>query len=146
MSFFNKWIGMGNLCRDPELRSTPNGTAVCKFSIAVNSNFTSKDGEKREEVTFVDCEAWAKTAEIIAKYFTKGKPILLEGRLKQDSWSDRDGNKRTKLKAVVESFQFVGGKDGGQESDRPAQQSRAPAREEPRQEVAQGIDTEDVPF
>lgn len=102
---------MGNLTRDPELRTTPTGMNVCKFGIATTRVFNSKDGEKREETTFVDCEAWGKTAETIGRYFSKGKPILVDGRLKFDSWEDKStGTKRSKLSVMTESFQFVGGK------------------------------------
>ena len=105
---------MGNLTRDPELRTTPTGMNVCKFSVATTRVFNSKDGEKREETTFVDCEAWGRTAETIGRYFSKGKPILIDGRLKFESWEDKtSGAKRSKLSVMTESFQFVGGRNEG---------------------------------
>jgi single-strand DNA-binding protein len=109
---FNKVILMGNLTRDVELRAISSGQQVGKIGLAVNRHFTTASGEKREEVTFVDCEAWGKTAEIMAKYLTKGKPVLIEGRLKYDQWDDKDGNKRSALRVVIESFQFVGAPGG----------------------------------
>ena len=86
MSSFNRVILMGNLTRDPEMRQTQNGTSICRFSIAVNRSFSSQDGSQRDETCFVDIDSFGRTAENIAKYFTKGKPILVEGRLRQDSW------------------------------------------------------------
>jgi len=108
MTTFNKVILMGNLTRDPESRSLPNGGIVTKFGVAVNRRFTS-NGEAREETTFVDVESWGKQAELIAQHFTKGKPIMLEGRLKLDTWEGQNGEKRSKLLVVLEGFQFVSG-------------------------------------
>lgn len=140
----NKWFGLGNLVRDPELRVTAKGTSICQFGLAINSNYTTKDGEKREEVTFVDCEAWGKQGEVIAKYCTKGKPLLVECRLKLDVW-EKDGEKRSKLKAVVENFQFVGGKneqagERGDVAERPAQRAQTGVQQ------TRTVDEEDVPF
>src|SRR6202030_404574 len=98
MASFNKVILMGNLTRDPEVRYTPKGTAVAKIGLAVNHRWTNEAGEKKEEVTFVDVEAWGRQAETIGQYMTKGKPILIEGRLKLDSWDDKEsGQKRSKM-------------------------------------------------
>jgi len=103
---------MGNLTRDVELRVTPKGTAIGQFGLAINREWKDEGGQKREEVTFVDCEVWGKTAEIIAKYVTKGRPLFVSGRLKLDSWDDKTtGQKRSKMKIVVEQFQFLGGRD-----------------------------------
>lgn len=103
---YNRVILMGNLTRDVELKRLATGTTVGSFGLAVNRR--TKD---REEVTFVDCEAWDKTAENMAKYLQKGRAVLVEGRLKLDSWEDRaSGQKRTKLKVVVDTFQFVDSK------------------------------------
>jgi len=110
---YNKLIIGGRLVRDPDLRVTPKGTAITTFSIAVSRKYKDDSGEK-EETSFIDCEAWAKTGELIAKHFAKGKAIFCEGRLKQDNWEDKDTKaKRSKLKMVVENFQFVGSKEGG---------------------------------
>lgn len=112
---YNKVILMGNLTRDPELRHLPNSnTAVCTIGLAVNRRFRTADGENREETTFVDCEAFGRTAEVLAQYLRKGRPVMLEGRLRLDQWQDKDGGNRSKLKVVVEGFQFVDSKqDGG---------------------------------
>ena len=111
MANFNKVLLMGNLTRDPQLKYLPNQTPVVEFGIASNRRYTV-NGEQREEVTFVDCSAFGRPAEIINQYCQKGKPIFLEGRLKFDSWEDRtSGQKRSKLSVVVENFQFLGGRD-----------------------------------
>src|SRR6476661_4607510 len=114
MASFNKVILLGNLTRDPQLKYLPSQTAVAEFGIAANRKFRTQQGEDREEVTFVDCTAFGKTGELINQYFTKGKPIFIDGRLKYDSWEDKQGGgKRSKLTVVVENFQFIGGRDGG---------------------------------
>lgn len=116
MASFNKVLLMGNLTRDVELRSTNSNQAVANFGLAVNRRFRTADGEDREEVTFVDCEAWGRTAETMAKYLAKGRPVFVEGRLKLDSWQDKEGNKQSRLRVVVENFQFIdsrGGAGGG---------------------------------
>ena len=107
MPNLNKVMIMGNLTRDPELRYTPNNTAVCNIGIAVNRKWRNQNGEMQEETTFVDCEAWSRTAEVINEYLRKGRPIYVEGRLKLDQWQDKEGNNRSKLKVVVESFEFL---------------------------------------
>jgi single-strand DNA-binding protein len=115
MANFNKVLLVGNLTRDPELKHTPSNQAVAQIGLAVNRNYQTKDGEKREETTFVDCEAWGRTAEVMCQYLEKGRPVLVEGRLKLDQWQDKDGNNRSKLKVVIENFQFLGGRgEGGQ--------------------------------
>lgn len=108
---FNKVILMGNLTRDPETRTTPNGQSVTNFSLAVNRSWKGQDGSTQEQVSFIDCVAWGKTGEIIAQYMQKGRPILVSGRLDQRSW-EQDGNKRSKVEVIVEDFNFVGGGDG----------------------------------
>jgi len=121
---YNKVILIGNLTRDPELKATPKGNPVCQFGLAVNRK--SKVGD---EVTFVDIEAWGNTAENIAKFFIKGKPILIEGRLKLEQWEDKtSGQKRSKLKVVADNFSFIaGGKDAPQdESQAPYQGGNRP--------------------
>ncbi|MDR1458522.1 MAG: single-stranded DNA-binding protein [Puniceicoccales bacterium] len=118
MASFNKVILLGNLTRDPELRSTNNGTSICKFGLATTRVSRSSDGDNREEVVFVDVDCFGKQAEVIAKYFVKGKPIFVEGRLRLDQWESSAGEKRSKLVIVLENFQFIGSKnddnlDGG---------------------------------
>ena len=114
MASFNQVILLGNLTRDPQLKYLPSQTAVTEFGIACNRKYRTQSGEDREEVTFVDCTAFAKQGELINQYFTKGKPIFIQGRLKYDSWEDKQGGgKRSKLTVVVDNFQFIGGRDGG---------------------------------
>jgi single-strand DNA-binding protein len=116
MASFNKVLLMGNLTRDPQLKYLPSQTAVAEFGLACSRKFKGQNGEEREEVTFVDCSAFGRTGEVINQYFTKGKPIFVEGRLKYDSWEDKQGGgKRSKMSVVVENFQFIGGRDGGGE-------------------------------
>lgn len=120
MPSFNKCIFLGNLTRDPQLKYLPNQTAVVEFGIAVNHKFKTAGGEDREDVMFLDCSCFGKRGEVINQYFTKGKPILVEGRLKYDQWEDKQGGgKRSKHSLVVEQFTFVGG-------DKPEQQERQP--------------------
>ena len=120
MASLNKVILMGNLTRDPEMRVTPGGLPICKFTVACNRKFKMQNGEEREDVAFIDVDSFGKQAEVIAKYFTKGKPILLEGRLKLDKWEDKNTKeKRSKLGVVLETFTFVGGgrgEEGGGEA------------------------------
>ena len=114
MASFNKVLLMGNLTRDPQLKYLPSQMAVAEFGIACNRKFRTQAGEDREEVTFVDITAFGKTGELINQYFTKGKPIFIEGRLKYDQWEDKNGGgKRSRLTVVAENFQFIGGRDGG---------------------------------
>lgn len=110
---FNKVFLMGNLTRDLEIRHTPQNTAVGSFGLAVNRKYRTQDGQNHEEVTFVDCEAWGRTAEVMSQYLKKGRPAFIEGRLKLDQWQDQQGNKRSRLKVVVENFQFVDSGQGG---------------------------------
>ncbi|HMO26403.1 MAG TPA: single-stranded DNA-binding protein [Tepidisphaeraceae bacterium] len=134
MASFNRVILMGNLTRDPQLRYTPNQTAVCDFGVATNRKYRTASGEEREDVCFVDCSAWGKQAEVINQYLTKGRGILVEGRLKLDTWEDKQGGgKRSKLSVVVENFQFVGGRGegapgGGGGGDDYGQSSQPPQR------------------
>lgn len=111
---FNKVMLMGNLTRDIELRHTSGNQAVANLGIAVNRQWRSPEGELREEVTFVDCEAWGKTAETLSKFLSKGRPVFIEGRLKLDTWQDKEGGgNRSKLKVVIEEFRFIDAKGDG---------------------------------
>jgi single-strand DNA-binding protein len=109
---FNKVILMGNLTRDPEVRSTPSGQSVANFTLAVNRTWRGADGSNQESVSYIDCVAWGKTGEVIAQYIQKGRALLVSGRLDQRSW-DQDGQKRSKIEVIVEDFNFVGGGEGG---------------------------------
>ena len=105
---------MGNLTRDPELRVTPKGTPICQFSLAINRQFKMESGETREEVIYVDVEAWGKQGETIAKYMVKGRPLYVEGRLRLDQWEDKNTKeKRSRMKVVLEQFQFLGDNRAG---------------------------------
>ena len=160
MASFNQVILVGNLTRDPELRVTPKGTAICQFGLAVNRQFKDESGQTRDETTFVDIEAWGKQGELVAKYLTKGSPALVQGRLKLDQWEDKQTQqKRSKLKVVLENVQFLssrgaagggGGQGGGEESydqtapvERHTPPPRTPSRPTPPPQ--ENID-EDVPF
>lgn len=109
MATLNTVLLMGNLTRDPEIRYTTGGAAVCNFGMAMNSRYTTAQGETREEVCFVDVEVWGKQAEALQRYKRKGETVFVEGRLKTDSWQDRETNqKRTRLSVRAERVQFIG--------------------------------------
>ena len=152
MANLNKVLLMGNLTRDPEVRYTPKGTAVAKLGLAVNRQWKTDSGEAREEVTFIDIDAFGRSAEVIGQYCKKGKPLMIEGRLKYDTWDDKQTNqKRSKLSVVLESFQFLGdgNRGGGEGAPAGAPAARKPA---PTGEAAAPADSEgpplddDVPF
>ena len=110
MRGFSKAIITGNLTRDPELRTTPNGASVCSFSVAVNRVYRDSNGERREDVSFIDCSAWGKLGEMINQYAKKGSGVLVSGRLDQRSWEDKTtGQKRSRVEIVAEDFNFTGG-------------------------------------
>ena len=135
MASFNKVILMGNLTRDPELRQTKGGTSICRFSVAVNRSYNSQDGSTRDETCFVEVDSFGRKAENIAKFFSKGKSILVEGRLRQENWEDKQsGQKRSKLLVVLESFEFVGVKG----EDRPDDSNIG--------QDSGDFDDEDIPF
>jgi single-strand DNA-binding protein len=152
MASFNKVILVGNLTRDPELRYTPKGTAIAKIGLAVNRVWTNEAGEKKEEVTFVDVDIFGRTAENVGQYMRKGRPILIEGRLKLDQWDDKQtGQKKSKLGVVAETVQFLGSPAGaGGESAAPAvTRTVRPAASAPVAEPVEGDappESDDVPF
>ena len=124
MASYNKVILMGNLTRDPELRTLPNTqTQVCDFSLAVNRRWKDAGGADREEVLFIDCAAFGKTGQTIGENLTKGRPIHIEGRLRFEQWEQEDGQKRSKIRVVVEQFRFVDRKPGSE-----SQSAKAPSR------------------
>jgi single-strand DNA-binding protein len=145
MAGYNKVLLMGNLTRDPQLSYTPNQTAVVDFGVATNRKWTGQDGSQREETCFVDCRAFGRMAENINKYFTKGRPIFLEGRLTYDSWTAQDGSKRSKLRVTVETFTFLPGTGGGGAAAQPDQdfdsEGAPPARGRP----GEPVPNEDIP-
>ena len=147
MASFNKVILLGNLTRDPEVRYTPKGSAVCDLGIAVNRNYTTDSGERREEVTYVDVVLWARLAEIAGEYLKKGRPVFIEGRLQMDTWDDKQtGQKRTKLRVVGESMQLLGGRPAGggdaAEAGGESRQTSPPPKPTARPEA----DEDEIPF
>jgi single-strand DNA-binding protein len=162
MPALNKVLLMGNLTRDPELRVTPKGTPICQFALAINRQFKMESGETREEVIYVDIEAWGKQGETIAKYCTKGRPLYVEGRLRLDQWEDKNTKeKRSRMKVVLEQFQFLGdgrggaaaasggasGATGGEAGTTPLERGSPPPRPAGPAKPATGENLEeDVPF
>ena len=154
MASFNKVVLVGNLTRDPELRYTPKGTAIAKIGIAVNRVWTNEAGEKKEEVTFVDVDVFGRTAENVGQYMRKGRPILIEGRLRLDQWDDKQtGQKKSKLGVVAETVQFLGsagdgaGSGGGSAAPKAAKPAASAAV--PAAEPLEGDgppESDDVPF
>jgi single-strand DNA-binding protein len=170
MANLNRVLLMGNLTRDPELRYLPSQMPVVSLGLAINRRWKNQQGEQQEETVFIDCDAFGRPAEVINQYLKKGRPIFIEGRLRLDQWTDKEGNKRSKLKVVVENFQFVDGRgeggggapggapasaEGGAPAPRPARAPSAPAGT-PRAATSppaggdagphQPIEEEDIPF
>ena len=148
MRGFSKAIIAGNLTRDPELRSTPNGASVCSFSVAVNRTFRDSNGEQKEDVSFIDCSAWGKLGEMINQYAKKGTGVLVSGRLSQHSWEDKDGKKRSRTEIVVEDFNFTGARDNsGSTSSFGAANAVDNTPSDIPDDIPDGeIDLSDVPF
>lgn len=151
MASYNKVILMGNLTRDPELRHTQSGLAICKIGLAVNRRFKDgKTGEWREEPTFIDITIFGNRGEAFAKYHSKGKPAFIEGSLRLDNWEDQNGNKRSKLYVVADEWQFVnGGRDGGGGgggSYAPPARQGAPAPSYDEGGGADFLEADDTPF
>ena len=107
MPSYNRLILMGHLTRDPQLSYLPSQVAVCDFGIATNRKWSGQDGNKQEEVCFVDCKMFGKRAEVIQKYSLKGDLLLVEGRLRLDTWKDADGNNRSKHRVIIDNFEFM---------------------------------------
>lgn len=142
MANVNKVMLLGNLTRDPELRYTPQGSAVCEFALAMNYSYTNKQsGQKVEEVSFIDIVAWGRTGEICAEYLKKGRQVFVEGRLKQDRWESPEGKKMSKIRVIAENVQFIGGRPGGPGA--PAAPDAGAAAAEP---AADAPPDQDVPF
>ena len=152
---FNKVILLGNLTADPETRTTPSGQSVTSFSLAVSRNFRGSNGERREDTSFINCTAWGQTGETIAKYVTKGRQLLVSGRLQQRSWEDKEtGKRRSAIDVVVEEFSFINdGRNGtnNSASDRGAAAQSASAGSTDNSatdsvDVDEPIDLSDIPF
>ncbi|MDR2664211.1 MAG: single-stranded DNA-binding protein [Puniceicoccales bacterium] len=163
MATLNRVYLIGNLTRDPEVRTTPSGTCICRLGLAVTRQFRNADGSSREEVLFIEVDSFGRQAETIARYVTKGRPILIEGRLRLDQWESQNGEKRSRIMVVAENFQFLtapnrqqeGGEgnyvreDGGQRWSQQQQQQRRSGRprpegEESAEEEEEG--DEEIPF
>lgn len=144
---------MGNLTRDPELRTTPNGKSVCSFSLALNHSYKGADGNWVEETDYVDVTAWGPLGERVAQYVTKGRPVLVSGRLQSQSW-EQDGNKRTKVVVIAQDVTFLGGRGEGGESDggNSAPAESKPSAPAPKKDLAiqdisdEPIDLSEIPF
>ena len=129
----NKWIGIGNLTKDVEIKYTPSGVAVCNFSVACNERYKDKDGQQQEKVEFVNIVAWRQLAEICGKFLHKGKQVYLEGKLTTRKWQDRDGNDRYSSEIVIDEMQMLGSKSDSQQASpqqQPQQQEQAPVFDE----------------
>ncbi len=151
MASFNKVLLLGNLTRDPEVRYTPKGSAVADLGLAVNRNYTTESGEKREEVTFVDVTFWGRTAEVAGEYLKKGRSVFIEGRLQLDTWDDKQsGQKRSKLKVIGETMQMLGGRPGGgsgaSEGEEGERSARAGKAAPPPKAASSEPDDDEIPF
>lgn len=152
----NKVFLMGNLTRDPELRYVPSGTAVANFTIAVNRVYKDHSGEKKEEASFIRVVVWGRMAEVCGEYLVKGKPVLVEGRLKSRTWDGQDGQKRSALDVIADRVQFMGTrdkKDGAFDASDTNHEPRTANHEKPSSDKIQSIDVdqgiigdEDIPF
>ncbi len=157
MASLNKVMLIGNLTRDPEVKYTPKGTAVAEIAIAINRNYTGADGQKKEEVTFIDVTLWERLAEIAGEYLKKGRPVFIEGRLQLDTWDDKaTGQKRSRLRVRAEQMQLLGSREGGggggaprdedEGGGRPAQRpAPRPAQGKPKPAEADE-EADDIPF
>jgi single-strand DNA-binding protein len=151
MANLNKVLLLGNVTRDPEVRYTPKGSAVCDLGVAVNRAYTTDSGEKREEVTFVDVTLWGRTAEIAGEYLKKGRPVFIEGRLQMDSWDDKQtGQKRSRLRVVAENMQLLGGRPSGAGAAEAAGEDRqtggAKTSAPPKPSAPAAPDEDEIPF
>lgn len=141
---FNKVILMGNLTADPELRTTPSGQNLASFTLAINRTWNNANGERQEETSFINCTAWGKTGETISKYVSKGRQLLVSGRLQQRTWQDKDtGKNRSAIDVVVEEFSFVSdGSRGGNST--PTAKAEEPTVSDDFSD--EPIDLSDIPF
>lgn len=147
MAYLNKVFLMGNLTRDPELSYTTEGVPVCKFGLAVNKSFTTKQGEKKENVLFIDVTVWRKQAENCATYLKKGSNALIDGELQLDSWQSKEGEKRSKIRVVAQHVTFIGGGGGpGRAAAGHAAEKGVPAEPEAPAEPDINEPEEEVPF
>ena len=151
MANFNKVYLMGNLTRDPEVRTTPSGMKIAKLGLAVNRRYrSSRDEEIKEETTFVDIDAFGNQAEVIERYCHKGSPLFVEGRLRLDQWESNTGEKRSRLTVVLEGFQFIGGPSGSDRTEESrgsySSSSGSPRNAAPEKGGQDAIEDDEVPF
>jgi single-strand DNA-binding protein len=153
MASLNKVLLIGNLTRDPDVRMMSNGRPVCNFGLALNRNYKDSEGNRKEEVTFVDVECFGPRAEAVAKFFTKGRSIFVEGRLKLDQWESKEGEKRSAIRVVLDNFEFVDSKQDGASNQSRNIETSVPATSPPsetlRSEPTASLDSDlddDVPF
>lgn len=145
MANYNRVILAGNLTRDPQLSYTPSNTPVVEFGMAINRRWRSQDGEQKEETCFVDLRAYGRSAETINQYMSRGRPILIEGRLQYQQWTAQDGSKRSRHMVIVDTFQFLGGPRDGQGGGGPPRSS-APAGRAPSGRAPAGHDEPPPPM
>ncbi len=149
MASLNKVLLIGNLTRDPEVRMMSSGRPVCNFGLALNRTYKDSDGNKKEEVTFVDVECFGPRAEAVGRFFTKGRPIFVEGRLKLDQWESKEGEKRSAIRVVLDNFEFVDGGRMDSSSTAPSNTFQQESSTRPDSAVGNDADAdldEDVPF
>ncbi len=151
MANLNRVLLIGNLTRDPEVRYTPKGTAVADIGIAVNRVYSGEDGEKKEEVTFVDVTFWGRQAEVAQEYLKKGRQVFVEGRLQLDTWDDKQtGQKRSRLRVVAENMQMLGSRGESEGGPSPAGNQRRTAPPPPQRQTPKDPDLDaepdDIPF
>jgi single-strand DNA-binding protein len=152
MASLNKVMLIGNVTRDPEVKFTPKGSAVADLGLAVNRVYTNQSGEKTEEVTYIDVELWGRLAEIAGEYAKKGRPVFIEGRLRLDSWEDKQsGQKRNRLKVVAEGLQLLGsrpggGGGGGADYEGEGEAAAKPPRPVPARSAPSEPADDDIPF
>jgi single-strand DNA-binding protein len=148
MASFNKIVIVGYLGRDPEIRYTPQGTAVCNFTIATTEKRKDRAGEGQDVTTWFRVSVWGRQAEVANQYLSKGKQVYLEGRLRQEEYTDRDGNKRTSLEVSATDIQFLGarGEEGGQSFSQGAQSSGGSRQSGQGTEDMEGPSDSDIPF
>lgn len=149
---FNQVTLMGNLTRDPDLRQIPSGQSVCSFSLALNRSYKGADGEWQEATDYVDIVAWGALGERVAQYVTKGRPVLVSGRLQSRQW-EQDGQKRNKVEVVANEVTFLGGRgESGDNTSEPAPQTSSPSKKKSNKDVAiedvgdEPINLDDIPF
>lgn len=144
MSNFNKVVLVGNLVTDPELKEIGENNSVVRFRMAINRRYTTKSGEKKEETTYIDCEMWGARASVISEYLKKSDPVLVEGHLKQESWENKDGEKRSKILVSIEDFEFLSRRSSGEQQTESKQSSKTTKKASTSK--SKESDLQDIPF